>query len=529
MILSSLYKVFADEKPVSKEIEEVSFLKNERFSLQEAFYSEKECNIKISVNCELPLKLFKVGQVYVSFPELKGEEIEDSERNEKGFYPDVLYPIENNTEISIQKGWNSIWISVSDECKSGEYTLDITVGENTESCKLKVLDAELPSQELIYTAWFHNDCIADWYNIESFDSENWKLLEKYFENAAEYGQNMIYVPLYTPPLDTEVGCERRTTQLLDISLENEKYIFGFDKVKRWIDLAKKYGFKYFEMPHLFTQWGAAATPKIMVNTKDGVKRLFGWDVQSISDEYRDFLNQFVPALKVFLNKEEILDKTYIHYSDEPSQSNIEQYTKVHDVAAPLLKDLKTMDAVSEYTFYERGLFEIPIVATDHTDEFLENKVNPLWVYYCCCQVKEVCNRFVSMHSYSNRAFGYQLFLNNISGFLHWGYNNWYTKLSKELLNPFTGEPSDKVSFPAGDGYVVYPGENGPLPSIRQVVFNEALQDLRACKLLASKTSREYVEKILTEYGFGNTFKMYPHSIETLDALRKRINSEILGD
>ncbi len=527
MILNSLYKVFLDTKPELTEAVNFTFFKNEKYSFQEVFYSPNEEPIKVTVNCKLPLKLFKVGQVFVSSPELKGEEIEDAERHEKGFYPDVLYPIENDTEITVSKGWNSIWVTVCGECEVGEYPFEITVGDITESTLLTVLPAQLPEQKLIYTAWFHNDCIADWYNCEIFDDKYWSLLKDYLLNAVAYGQNMIYVPLYTPPLDTEVGSERRTAQLVDISLEGDKYSFGFDNVKRWMLLAKECGFKYFEMPHLFTQWGAAATPKIMVNTAEGKKRIFGWDVASVSDEYKSFLNQFIPVLKCFLDDEGFLEQTFFHYSDEPSQSNIEQYTLAHDVAAPLLKGLNTMDAVSDYTFYERGLFEIPVVATDHTEKFLEKKVSPLWVYYCCCQVKEVCGRFVSMHSYSNRAFGYQLFMNNISGFLHWGYNYWYTKLSKEILNPFTGMPDDKVSFPAGDGYVVYPGDKGPLASIRQVVFNEALQDLRACELLAEKIGRPNVEKILLEYGFDYSFKKYPHSAETLLALRDRINSEIV--
>ncbi len=528
MILSSLYKVFFDEMPISENLEKASFLKGENFSLQKVFYLEEDAEIKVCVNTELPVKLFEVGQIYTSSPELKGEEIDEAERNTKGYYPDVLYPIENNSVIAAHKGWNSIWVSVCSNNQSGQYKLEISVGDQSEACILNVIDAVLPEQKLIYTAWFHNDCIADWYNCEIFGDKHWLLVKSFFENAVAYGQNMILVPLYTPPLDTPVGGERLTAQLLDISLKDGKYTFNFERVKRFIALAKECGFKYFEMPHLFTQWGAAATPKIMVNTVDGEKRLFGWDVASVSEEYISFLNQFIPALKSFLENEGILSKTVFHFSDEPSESNIEQYTLAHDIAAPLLDNCITMDAISEYTFYERGLFKTPIVATDHTEAFLENKVKPLWVYYCCCQVKEVCNRFVSMRSYSNRAFGYQLFMNNVEGFLHWGYNYWYNKLSDGILNPFTGMPDDKISFPAGDGYVVYPGECGALPSIRQLVFNEALQDLRACELLAEKTSREYVKNLLIENGFDYTFKKYPHSIMQLLSLREKINSEILN-
>ena len=49
------------------------------------------------------------------------------------------------------------------------------------------------------------------------------------------------------------------------------------------------------------------------------------------------------------------------------------------------------------------------------------------------------------------------------------------------------------AFPSGDAFMVYPGPNGtPWSSIRQLVFAEALNDLRAFRLLESLTSRDYV-------------------------------------
>ena len=35
-----------------------------------------------------------------------------------------------------------------------------------------------------------------------------------------------------------------------------EYRFDFSELKRWIDLCKKCGIEYYEMSHLFSQWGA---------------------------------------------------------------------------------------------------------------------------------------------------------------------------------------------------------------------------------------------------------------------------------
>ena len=76
--------------------------------------------------------------------------------------------------------------------------------------------------------------------------------------------NMLYVPLFTPPLDTEVGGERTTVQLVGATRQNGKYSFDFSELKRFMDFAAAHKIKYYEMSHLTTQWGAKACPKIML-------------------------------------------------------------------------------------------------------------------------------------------------------------------------------------------------------------------------------------------------------------------------
>ncbi len=60
-----------------------------------------------------------------------------------------------------------------------------------------------------------------------------------------------------------------------------------------------------------------------------------------------------------------------------------------------------------------------------------------------------------------------------------------------------------------------------------MVHNEALNDLRACQLLESLTSREYVLDLLEgELSEPITFHCYPKSDMYLLQLRNRINKEI---
>ena len=75
----------------------------------------------------------------------------------------------------------------------------------------------------------------------------------------------------------------------------------------------KCGIKYFEHSHLFTQWGAKASPKIIADTESGKKRIFGWETDSRSEEYKRFLREYLKALMPFLKRLGIKSNTFFHF------------------------------------------------------------------------------------------------------------------------------------------------------------------------------------------------------------------------
>ena len=117
--------------------------------------------------------------------------------------------------------------------------------------------------------------LADYYHVPVFSEEHWEIIENYLHEYVKRGCNMILTPLFTPALDTAVGAERTTTQLLDVKVENGEYVFGFDRVKQWVDLCQSCGIEYFEMCHLFSQWGAKYAPKVVAMVDGEEKQIFG--------------------------------------------------------------------------------------------------------------------------------------------------------------------------------------------------------------------------------------------------------------
>ncbi|MDR6549303.1 DUF4091 domain-containing protein [Paenibacillus qinlingensis] len=542
--LSSLSKVFADEAPSEGALKQASVLKGETFAFQVAYTSDHLLkNIRVEVNSTLgvPFTTRTVGLVPSEMP-CYADHDSHVLRTTAGLYPDPLYPLEAKTVTSLPGQWRAIWMHVDVDATTLAGTYKVNVSFNSpegellgeEVLELTILEATLPKQKLIHTEWFHVDCLATHYKVPVFSEEHWHRIGQFIETAVKHGINMILTPIFTPPLDTAVGGERPTVQLIGVKVVEGRsidskttYAFDYANLERWVALCQSRGVEYFEFSHLFTQWGAKHTPKIMATLNGVEQRIFGWETDAAGEAYAHFLEQFIPDLDRAIQKLGIASCSYFHVSDEPTEAHFESYKKASDLVRKLLPpEYPIIDALTDISFYERGIVQKPIPSNDHIEPFLKAGVPDLWTYYCCVQYKEVSNRFFNMPSARNRILGLQLYKYGIQGFLHWGYNFYYSQYAIKPLNPF--QVTDALhAFASGDSYLVYPGETGPIESIRMEVFFEALQDLRALQLLETLIGKEstiaLIEEGLTE---PITFSVYPRSTAWMLEVRERINQAI---
>lgn len=533
--VSSLDKVFSDRGP--KLIERGgSMLGNERYNFQLAIYSDYErlaprSTVTVDGIDPAAVSVREVVEIpagVASYPDADDYVINPGIGS--GLYPDLLRPLENGNLMIRPKSYVTLWITVHspEGLTPGKYDVKITVKNEWENEEfstvyaLEVLPARLGETDLIYTNWFHYDSIVDYYRVEPFGEEFYKIFGSFLDSAVTHGMNMLYVPLFTPPLDTEIGGERTTVQLVGIERRNGKYSFDFKKLGKFIDFAAARNVKYYEMTHLTTQWGAKACPKIMATTENGYERIFGWDTRSLSEEYKAFLSQFLPALDEFLKSKGVAERTYFHISDEPNEEQRPYYNEVYDFIRPLIAGYKVMDASSDL----ESKVDCPVISTTHATPIMPEKN---WAYYCCTAYKEcLSNRFFNMPSERNRVLGLQLYLSGVKGFLHWGFNFYSSQYSIRKINPFL-ETDAGGAFPSGDSFVVYPGSDGTAwDSLRLEVFYEALGDLAALKTLEKKIGREAVVALVKGEGVSG-WHDYPHDPVRLKAFRDKINRMLCGD
>ena len=549
-LFSSLIPVYHDKEPIGNEISSITMCRNQPYSFQLAFkWEDEETHSKdliVRIKSEIPISFYYANNV----PVLHTSWVPNA--TPAGLYPDILLPKKVNPKLykasypwlalttekdedtlihAYDDSWQAMWFCVNEyskTIKSGTYDIEFEIYDRadnllkTVTLSAEIIPAMLPKQKLLYTNWFHNDCLADLYGVEIFSDRYFEIMADYVEKAARNGMNMILLPAFTPPLDTSVGDERMTTQLVKVTKNGEKYDFDFSLMKRFIDICRKCGITHFEHCHLFTQWGAEFAPKVMVWENGKEKKLFGWHTKATGKKYVSFLRQYITALKPFL-KEEKLDKNIMfHISDEPSDKMYETYSAARNSIIDLLDGYMVGDALSHIELYEKGCCDMPIPATSYIQDFI-GKCDNLWAYYTGEQCTEMMsNRHYHISRERNRMLGIQLYYHNIKGFLHWAYNFYYGQQSKynsnPLFNPIGG---------FGASHMVYPNFDGTCyQSIRQKIFAEGIYDIRLLSLLEKLAGREACDKLIIKHFGIPTFTNGPANPAVFEEFEKDIYAQI---
>ncbi len=530
---SPLEKIFSSAGPKEPPVP-LSILRGETASFQAAILSSGD--LKLTLSGEgFSLRMREVIEMPVRMPSYPDRADENYLSTVPGLFPDLLRELPEGI-LRTRGRWKAVWIDAEPEktCPAGLHEIVFTAeapdGEKRSvSQEVTLIDAALPAQTLLHTEWFHADCLADYYGVEPLSEEHWQILENFLASAARMGINVILTPVFTPPLDTAVGRERTTVQLVKIARDKGTYAFDFTDLTRWVKLCLSLGIDHFEIAHLYTQWGAEHAPKIMATVDGEYKKLFGWETDAVGGEYADFLTAFLPALREELIRLGVYENCRFHISDEPSEDQLPAYLAARDQAKAILPDALFMDALSHFAFYEKGVVTHPVVSTNSADlpKFFAAGIPDLWLYYCCGQTVGVSNRFFAMPGGRTRVIGTQLFLENAAGFLQWGFNFYNTERSLSKIDPYAVTDGFE-SWPAGDPFIVYPGKDGlPEESLRYQYMRMAKDDLRALRLLESLIGGKETRELVREAAGGAlTLSRYPADSSFLPSLRVRVNAAI---
>lgn len=554
-------RIFQSDMP-TENVKRLRAMRNEPVSFSLAYRADAQkepCgrvpDIPISIlvtSDTLPLSVYKVGCVPFT-----ASECEDTDSTAVGPCPDVLSKraacpeivrVEHDVHLPFyEKGeqrllnascvaTNSIYITANEggeTVSAGEHEICIRIislktGELLGEHRLTVelIDALLPENDLIYTNWVHYDCLADISGLALWSDEYFELLGKTVKNAALHGMNTLLTPAFTPALDTPVGAERMNVQLVRVVKTEDGYEFDMSLLRRFVTVAKQNGITRFEHCHLFSQWGARTAINVYGEKNEKNIRLFGWDTPATDPEHASFLTAYLTEFLRFAKEMGIENDLIFHISDEPEEIHKESYVHALKTVEKVLSGKTVCDALSNYSFYQNGLVKLPIVDIPFADDF-DGKCERMMLYYTGGErFSELTNRLLTSSPWKTRILGLHLFRYNAKGFLHWGYNYTYGRMSHGHFDPLTDACFYK-NIPAVS-YLSYTSrDNEPMPSLREKNMSEAINDYRALRLLETLIGREKTLALCREtLGEEIGIHTIPKSGEDMLALRERINFEI---
>lgn len=542
---TSLNRVFPRMQPGSKTALSLISARNAHLAFQVCYQNQSTSGLTVSCSVTAPggisAQVRRVGYVpQWNFTAGVPMDHQDGVGHIPGLVPDPLYP--DQQAVTGPQGTQAFWVTlrVPADAAPGAHSIPVRLAFGQDTADLEVtLDVRplviKPRKDFPVTHWWNADGIYDFYKVPAFGDEWFKIVEPYLVNMVSHGSNVVFVPLFHHRREVV----QRPAQLLVVTkLKDGAYTFDWSRVKRFVDLAKKCGFEEFEWPHFWHMnikpTGAilsCAEPQRVYTFRDGKAELVvPWDAPALGEEYVSFLKQFLPEFQRFLRQEKLDRISWYHVSDEPEgkPEDIKNFKDAHELLldiAPWMKG-RILDAISPIEYGRQRLVDYPIPNVAAAGAYRAEGI-PHWVYYCCGPKGTCLNRFFDTPLAKLRTGGFLYYHLEALGFLHWGYNFWYVMdlgfnaVPQNLIDPFTdgavGTTSGGEGEPYGDSFVVYPGKDGPIDSIRWEVFAESLQDYTLLQTLGIKRDDPLFEGLDSYCG-------YPYSEEWINGALEKLLS-----
>ncbi|NLG48673.1 MAG: DUF4091 domain-containing protein [Chloroflexi bacterium] len=503
---------------------------NEQVSFQVAMRQKAQPGLRVRLAVDAPAGWFarvrRVGYVpvrHLNTPVEADQTDVDGLGQIPGYVPDPLF--DEDTLFLPANETHAFWVTVRPGAgaEPGPHTVRVTLlpekgAEIAHDVQVRLYDVALaPRRDFAITHWFYTDALIDWYRTELFDERFWQIVPRYMRDVVEHGQDTLYVPVFTPPLDGV----KRPSQLLHVTCTGpDTYAFDWRDVKRYVDLAKRSGVSRFEWCHFFTQWGAKYAIRIYEGQGQNERLLWDPTTPATSDTYRAFLTQYLPELRRFLEEEGIAEQSFFHVSDEPhGEEHLQQYREDRAFLRELAPWIKVMDALTEIEFARQGLTDMPIPSISTALDFVREGI-PCWCYYCCGPRGKYLNRLLDTPLPKIAMHGLLFYHWPFQGFLHWGYNYWYQSQTRNLIDPYCVQDglAWERGWAYGDPFMVYPGPDGPVDSMRWEVFGESLQDYALLQTLGIRREDERLAAIVS-------FEEFPKMADWRWQLRAQLLSQ----
>lgn len=454
-----------------------------------------------------------VGYVPVDRPTQKPSR--DQLRMPPADFPDPLLEEES---IDVAAGIaQPVWITVpvSTNAAPGSYSGTVIVEAAVGG---KIVRQKQPIRLVVHRAiagparlW-----VTEWYGLQwqhmqisprPESKEYYDLLRRYARNMAEHRHNVALIsPLQLAQFSTGPGGALQ---------------IDFDRFDRWVQIFQEEGvIGRIEGGHIGGRkagWESEFVVTVHA-VKDG--QVVRGQVDPASPEAEAFYREFFPALVAHLRGKGWLEKYLQHLADEPIAQNITSYRAMAALARKYGPEFRIIEAC--HTKDLVGAIDVWVPQLNYLQQDYahyqarQQAGDEIWFYTCVFPQGEYANRFLEQPLLKTRLLHWINYRFGATGYLHWGYNQWTAESPfSHTTRPHGGPPY----LPAGDPWIVYPGRNGPLDSIRFEAMRDGIADYALLQALGERqqpAAQAFAQRLVLDFNRYNT------DVEAFRALRREL-------
>jgi len=443
----------------------------------------------------------------------------DQLRKPPADFPDPLLEV---ATVDVPAGrTQAIWITVPIPLDAapgryrGELSLNAAAGGETVSAThplaFKVYKATVPSTRLWVTDWFGVNTRHLSIQPKAESDEYYALLRRYARNLAEHRHNVAIIsPLSLATFTAGQGG----------GLE-----IDFSRFDRWVEIFVEEGvIGRIEGGHLGGRKGEWLSDfgVSVREVKDG--KVVASRVDPSSEAAETFYAQFLPALVTHLREKGWLEGYMQHLADEPIPKNMVSYQIIAGLVRKYAPELRIVEAC--HTKDLVGAMDIWVPQLNYLDKDFEHYQerqragDEVWFYTCVFPQGEYANRFIEQPLIKTRLLHWINYRYGATGYLHWGYNHWTADSPfTHTTRPHGGPPY----LPAGDPWIVYPGTDGPLDSIRFEAMRDGIVDHELLSMLGEKDPKS-AQKLAAKHILD--FAQYNTDVKAFRKTRRKLLSSV---
>ncbi|MCX6344855.1 MAG: DUF4091 domain-containing protein [Armatimonadetes bacterium] len=353
---------------------------------------------------------------------------------------------------------------------------------------LEVINVDLPGVHewnFFLNVWMNPRAIARRHRVYLWSEEHFAVLRPYIEDLAKHGQKTMVAPICYKPFGDRT--HDLYPSLVEWRMRARKFEFDFSIFDRYVELHDECGINKAIHCYSIVQHGKTDQSEIQYLDMDSGERCE--KVMHVGDEeYTRAWKAFLEAFEKHLIERGWMHKTFLGFGNlsaemaEKVVSFVTQNAPEFKMALATDIGIETCDKAEDLSlrmdFDNRGVAEpasaersamgiAELLDPDNICLITRRCPEKTSTTFYVCAVPEHPNTFVNSPLVESRMLPFLALQGGYDGFVRWAYNDWS---DEPYINPGWGE------WPTGDTFLVYPGEAGPVSSLRWEQLREGIQD-----------------------------------------------------